>query len=261
MKKKKRSVKTRLGILLFFLGLISFFLILLFAPFFNISSIEVVGANRYSPEKIKEVSGVLIGENAYRKLKFKAEAILGLRLLDSEDMIKQLPYVKTSRVSIVFPNKILVRITERQPAAYLNHLDNYLAVDNEGYVLETSNDKPMDGLKEIRGIEVAKYTIGGQLETKAISLIGKGIEIIENIRQSDTNTDFKLFEVLDWVDMVDSNKALISLDNRIIVRFNPEDKLRYTIDFTKEIFFKEINSKEKGRIEFSEGQNPTIIHE
>ena len=84
-------------------------------------------------------------------------------------------------------------------------------------------------------------------------------EIINTIRNSDEYTNIKLADVLDWVDMVSDNSAIMSLDNRIIVRFNPKDKLQYTIDFTKEIFFKKISTKETGRIEFSGDQNPSFI--
>jgi hypothetical protein len=59
--------------------------------------------------------------------------------------------------------------------------------------------------------------------------------------------------------MISEDNALISLDNRIIVRFNPKDKLQYTMDFTKEIFFKKISTKETGRLEFSGDQNPSFI--
>ena len=52
---------------------------------------------------------------------------------------------------------------------------------------------------------------------------------------------------------------MISLDNRIIVRFNPKDKLQYVVDFTKEVFFKKISAQEKGRLEFSGDQNPSFI--
>jgi hypothetical protein len=125
--------------------------------------------------------------------------------------------------------------------------------------LEAGNSEPPQGLKEIRGIDFKKYTIGGQLEESEISLIITGVEIINTINNSDKTTDIKLADVLDWVDVISENNAILSLDNRIIVRFNPKDKLQYTIDFTKEIFFKKISTKETGRIEFSGNQNPSFI--
>ena len=97
------------------------------------------------------------------------------------------------------------------------------------------------------------------MEESEISLILTGVEIINTINNSDSSTTVKLADVLDWVDVVSENNAIMSLDNRIIVRFNPKDKLQYTIDFTKEIFFKKISTKETGRLEFSGDQNPNFI--
>jgi hypothetical protein len=261
MKTKSRRVKTRLKVLIAIAVLALIMLVLLFAPFFNISSIEVSGSTRYTPDIIKETAGTLIGENAFRKLRLKSEAILELRLLDTEAMIERLPYIKDCTVSIVFPNRIAIEVIERNPEAYLRSLDNFLTVDYDGHVLEVSHEIPGGGLKEIKGIEFSKYTLGGQLETSDISLIKTGVDVINAIKSSDDYSNFKLFEICDWVDIVDKNNVLLSLDGRIIVRFNPQDKLQYTIEFTKEIFFKKINAKETGRLEFSEDQNPSFIPE
>lgn len=257
--KKNRHAKTRLKILIFILVLALSLVILLFAPIFNVESIEVKGSSRYTAEKVIETSEIVIGENGFRKLRLKAEAILELRLLDSEEKICQLPYVKSCTVKIAFPDRIEIQITEREPAAYIVYFDNYLTVDDQGFVLEAGNTEPPPDLKEIRGIEFKKYTIGGQLEESEISLIQTGVEIINTIKISDETTTFKLADVLDWVDMISEHNSMISLDNRIIVRFNPKDKLQYTIDFTKEVFFKKISTKETGRLEFSGDQNPSFI--
>lgn len=261
MKSSKRHVRRRLKVLFVIMGLASALLMLLFAPIFNISSVEVMGSTRYTPEKIKEISGIVPGQNGFRKLKLTPKAILELRLLDSEEKVNELPYVKSCTVSLVFPSGVSIKVLERQPAAFIRYLDNYLTVDNEGYVLEASHERPIGVLKEVRGIEFTKYTLGDQLEASDIALIKVGIGVLNTIRDSDKSTNFKLFEVLDWIDMVDKNNVLLSLDNRIVVRFNPEDKLQYTIDFTKEVFFKKINTKETGRLEFSGDQSPSFIPE
>jgi cell division protein FtsQ len=233
----------------------------MYTPFFNINSIEVTGSTRYTPEKIKEASGITLGENGFRKLNLAIDSIIGLRILDSEENIEKLPYVKSCTVSLDLPDAVSVKISERQPAAYIRYLDNYLTVDSEGFVLESSSERPEGGLKEIRGIEFTKYKLGGQLEASDIEQIVKGVEILKAVRESDNDTTLKLYDVLDWVDMVDENNVLLSLDSRIVVRFNPEDKLQYTIDFTREVFFKKINTKETGRLEFSGDQGPSFIPE
>lgn len=258
MRKKKQRAKKRIKVLIFIVGLALILLVLLYAPMFNITAIDVIGVTRYQPDEIRQISGIQPGENGFRMLKLTLEA-LELRLIDSEKNIKSLPYVKDCRVHLVFPNKVAITVTERQPAALIRHLDSYLTVDSEGFVLESNAQMPNEELAELRGIEFTKYTLGGQLEAKDIELVNIGVNIVEAIKNSDANTEFKLLDILDWIDLVDRNNVLLSLDNRIIVRFNPEDKLQYTIDFTKEIFFKKISTTETGRLEFSGDQNPSFI--
>ena len=136
--KKNRRAKTRLKILIFVFVLALCLVFLLFAPMFNIKSIEVEGSSRYTVEKIIEKSGIVIGENGFRKLRMKPEAILDLRLLDSEEKIGQLPYVKTCIVKIVFPDRIKIQITEREPAAFILFfiLTITLLWTPKGYVFE-----------------------------------------------------------------------------------------------------------------------------
>ena len=67
--KKKGHAKTRLKIFIFIFVLALCLVFLLFAPFFNIKSIKVEGSSRYTAEKIIETSGIMIGENGFRKLR------------------------------------------------------------------------------------------------------------------------------------------------------------------------------------------------
>jgi len=261
MKAEGKRLKIIWVFLFALIGVITVSLVVLYAPIFNISVIKVKGNTKYSEEEIIQASGLSVGENGYKKLRLNAESILELRLTYSEKNIETLPYIKSSRVSLVFPDGIMIEVQEREPAAYIKYLDNFLIVDREAYVLEVRDTRPDADLKEIRGIEFLKYSVGSRLDAADADLVGLAVEILEAVNESDRNSQLKLSEVLDWVDMVDKNNALLSLDNRIIVRFNPMDKLQYTIDFTKEIFFKKLNSKETGRIVFTEGQNPSFIPE
>lgn len=132
-------------------------------------------------------------------------------------------------------------------------------MDPEGYVLEVNQNMPPAGLKELRGIEFTRYSVGQQLETDDIEHVRIADNIVRAVRKSDENSDFKLWPVVDWIDVVDDNTAMMSYDNRVVVRFDPVDKLQYTIDFSKQIFFTKISATERGRLEFIRGQNPSFI--
>lgn len=262
MKRKKRRMRLWLKFVLALVVLMLLSVALLFTPLFNITEITVSGASRYNSEDIKRLSGILPGDNAYMKIKFQPEAILGLRLIDSENAIKSLPYIRDADVWIEFPNKLVIEVSERQPAAYLNYLGNYLVVDSDGYVLEVANTPPRESFMEIRGIDFTKYAIGKQLETEDLAHVKTAVTIIEAIKRSDEFTEFKLWQVVDWIDIVDDDTALVSLDKRLFARFDPtSDKLQYYIDYTKVVFFTQTTTQGRGMLVFYNNQNPSFMPE
>lgn len=261
MKRKKRRMRRwlKFALALALLALVS--VMLLFTPLFAIKEIQVSGTGRYSADELKLQSGILPGDNGFRKLKLTPESILGLRLTDAEKALESLPYVKDATVRILFPDGLSITVTEREPAAFLSYLGNYLVVDADGYVLQVDSEPPREALMEVRGIDFSKYAIGSQLETSDIELVKIAVAIIACIKKSDQTSGFALWPVVDWIDIVDAKTALISLDKRVVVRLDPTDKLQYTIDFAKEIFFTQTNTKERGRLEFAPNQNPSFIPE
>lgn len=232
---------------------------LLFTPIFNVRDIRVEGAGYYSEDEIRLASGLAPGQNAYRQIKLSPESILGLRLIDAEAAIEALPRIKEARVFIIFPNGVGIRVTERQPSLYLSYLGSYLTVDSEGYVLEVGQGDPPQDLKEVRGIEFTKYSVGKQLETDDIEQVQTAHNILDAIKKSDEKSDFELWPVVDWIDVVDDDTAMMSFDDRIIVQFDPSDNLQYTVDFAKQIFFTKLGTNERGRLEFIPDQNPSFI--
>ena len=259
MKKGKKRRRKGLKAVLILIGLALLSVMILYTPLFNISQIQVSGSSYYSVDEIRLASGILPGENGFKKIRLSPEAILGLRLTDAEEAIKALPFVKDAQVKLIFPNSVNITITERQPAVYLVYLGNYLIADADGFVLEVSQNPPQENLKEVRGVEFTKYTTGKQLETDDLDYIRIASNITEAVKKSDSESEFLMLPMVNWIDVVDANTTLMSLDNRVIMRFDPADKLQYTIDFGKQIFFTKINTNERGRLEFVPGQNPSFI--
>ncbi|GEM_PF-266412 len=259
MSRGKKRKKRLLKILFLLMCPVLLVLMLFFTPIFTVKNIRVEGAGYYSEEEIRLASGIALGENPYRQLRLSPEAILGLRLLDAETAIEALPRIKEARVFVIFPNVVGIRVAERQPSVYLPYLGSYLTVDAEGYVLEVCQGSPPEGLKEVRGIDFSSYSVGKQLETSDIGHVRLADNIVGAIRESDENSDFQLWPVVDWIDVVDEDTAMMSFDNRVVVRFDPTDRLQYTIDFAKQIFFTKIGTSERGRLEFIKGQNPSFI--
>lgn len=235
--------------------------VLLFTPFFNVQAIEVKGTTHYDQEKIIQTSGLVLGQNGFHYLGFSPEALLGLRFTHVEEKLKTLPYIKTAKAQFVMPDSVRINLTERAPAAYMVYLDNFLLVDEEGYVLEAASKKPAYELKEIRGIDFSMYALGQKLDAGEVEEIKLAVAVFNAIDLADNDSELLLWDVVDWIDMVDRYNAILSLDERIVVRFNPNNNLQYTINFAKEVYFKKINANERGRLEFMQNQKPSFIPE
>ena len=128
-KKKKRILKlvkwlTTLGILA---GTIIFFLL---SPLFNILEIKVVGNQKITSEKIINMSGIIINENAF-KIDTK-QAIIN---------ILQEPYIEKVEIKRVLPSTIEIQVKERQATFMLEFANGYVYINNQGYMLEISEEK------------------------------------------------------------------------------------------------------------------------
>ena len=130
-KKKKKSVlKTFLKLIVFvglIIGIISFLMI---SPMFNIEEIQVNNNIKLSSDTYISLSGVKYGENIYRISK---KQII--------EKIKENAYVKNVTIKRALPNKLIIEADERVATYMLQLGSSYMYIDNQGYMLEISEDK------------------------------------------------------------------------------------------------------------------------
>lgn len=99
-------------------------------PLFNIKHIEVVGNNKLSEDKIIALSDINDSINLFK--------------LDEgtiKNAIKENAYVENVEVNRKFPNKVVIDIKEREAKYMLQFADSYVYINNQGYMLEISNEK------------------------------------------------------------------------------------------------------------------------
>lgn len=125
-KKNALIVKIVLAIIVFVAVIIG----LSNVPLFNIKHIEVVGNNKLSEDKIIALSGINDSINLFK--------------LDEgtiKNAIKENAYVENVEVNRKFPNKVVIDIKEREAKYMLQFADSYVYINNQGYMLEISNEK------------------------------------------------------------------------------------------------------------------------
>lgn len=162
-KKIKRIIKWT-TILLLIIGGITFALV---SPIFNIKEIQVTNNNQIATETIVSLSQLQVGQNLFRFSKNKVEK-----------EIKTNPYVESVNIKRKFPNKIEILIEERNRNYNVEFLNGYAYINNQGYILEISEQKLE--LPVIQGISTEQEQIveGNRLNTEDLGKLETVIKIM-----------------------------------------------------------------------------------
>ena len=119
------------------------------APIFPVKNVEVTGTSRLDAEAVRTLARV--PEDA-TLLRFPADEVA--------ERVEADPWVETASVTRDFPDTMQIRVEEREPAALVDMLDEYLIVDAEGYIIEARSLEETTALVVIRDLEGMDPTPG-----------------------------------------------------------------------------------------------------
>ncbi|MBR3613993.1 MAG: FtsQ-type POTRA domain-containing protein [Clostridia bacterium] len=124
--KMRKQAKVVFGIVIF----IVIFILVLCSPIFDIKNIETEGNSQISNEKLISISSLQLHTNIF---KFNKGII--------KEKIKENAYIDTVEVTRKLPSTVQITVTERVPKYMLQFADSYVYINNQGYMLEISNEK------------------------------------------------------------------------------------------------------------------------
>ncbi|MBF88211.1 MAG: hypothetical protein CMG75_00870 [Candidatus Marinimicrobia bacterium] len=168
------------------------------AGFFNLKESEVRGNKILGQDEVRTLSEIPFA---------KSLKIINLETI--QEQIEKHSYIKGSRVSRRFPNKIMIDIIEREPIAYIN-LPFFLVVDEEGFVMPLRHDEMEFEIPTLAGfnIDPELYPVGKKcLSLKTL----EAIKYLKNLKEFFPT----LFENLSEL-MVDNNDEYV-----IVLSDNP----------------------------------------
>lgn len=128
--KKKRIIKKILKWTSLVIVLLVALVFFMMSPLFNVTEITVLGNNGVSTETIISLSQIEIGSNIYKTSK---EII--------KKRIKENAYIESVEVKRRLPNKIELEVKERKTSYMLEYGGSFAYINNQGYILEVSNEK------------------------------------------------------------------------------------------------------------------------
>ena len=191
MKKIKRIIKWT-ALLLIIIGGIIFALV---SPLFNIKEIQVVNNNLITTETIVSLSQLQENQNIFKFNKNKVEK-----------EIKTNPYIESVNIKRKIPNKVEISIEERKRNFNVEFLNGYAYINNQGYILEISEQK-LD-LPVIQGISTEQEQIveGNRLNTEDLEKLETVIRIF-NISQK-----YDLDKKISGINIENKNNYIIYMD-------------------------------------------------
>ena len=167
---KKKIIK--ISILIFFIILL--IVATMMSPLFNIKEINIEGNNQITKEEIISLSQINFGENTFRTNLGKAEK----NILENA-------HIDSVTISRGLPDKIFINIEERKTTFMLEYGGGYVYINNQGYIIEVSDQKLEVPIIQGAGTTVDEFKPGNRLQTEDLEKLSIAIKIVETAQVND----------------------------------------------------------------------------
>ena len=217
-KTKKKNIKLKIVKWIFLLALLATAIILfMLSSVFNIKNITVTNNNKISEQEIISLSGLTKDENMFKISNKKIK-----------EAIKQNPYIENVKITKNLYGTINLEVTERVPTYMLKFANAYVYINNQGYMLEIS-EEPLE-LPIISGFKTPTENIkaGNRLVVDdliklenviKIMEIAKTTSVAEKITEIDISntTNYKIIianegKTVDFGDLTNINVKILKIE-------------------------------------------------
>ncbi len=164
---------------------IIFMLILIISPIFNIKTIEINDLTLLNKDEIIESLSLNENTNLLFFNKFKASQIL-----------KNNRYIKSFSIKKSYPSTLIINIEEKTLIGYVSFLNNYLYIDNEGYVIDIKSDFTQN-LPLITGLDFDNFNLGEILPVTNTESLEIAVKFAELISSKDFGEDVITIDLSD----------------------------------------------------------------
>ena len=183
----KRMKKLKIAKYLMLIALfITLIVVTMFSPLFNIKSIVVTGNNKITQNEIISLSQVQLEENTYKINKYKVK-----------QRIKENAYIEDVTIKRKLPSELQISIVERQVAFMIEYGASFVYIDNQGYILDISENKLE--LPILQGIqtESAQFEAGKRLENEDLQKMNTVLKIMEIAKNNDISNIITRIDIED----------------------------------------------------------------
>jgi len=141
---------------------------------FNINTITVAGNEKLSDNKVISASGLQLHTNIFKFNKSKTIS-----------NIKENAYIEEVSLKRKLPNKVEIDIKERVATYMLQFADSYVYINNQGYMLEISNEKLEVPVLVGFTTDLSNITAGNRLNKEDLEKMNTVIKLYEIAKIND----------------------------------------------------------------------------
>lgn len=156
----------------FFIFLVLIALFVFFrSAFFNVETIQVVGAEKLSPEEVKEAAQIAYGTSIFK-----------IKTREVEARIRRLTLVRSVHVVRKLPRTVVIKIEERRPLVLLFRDNEFYEVDADGVLLaRTSLDRS--------DLPLVTGAVPGDAVWPSVVRVARALNSLGGVRFSEINGD------------------------------------------------------------------------
>jgi len=195
-KKKKAIYRVIKWIMLLFV-IVAGTIFALLSPIFNIKTITVSGNSKISTDEIISLSELQLEQN-----------IFNYRQKDVIKKIKENSYIESVKINRKIPDSIEIVVVERKASFMIKLASAYVFINNQGYILEISENKK--SLPIIEGIQTIQENIqiGNRLCKEDLIKLNDVLKIMESSHSNN------LDKYITQINITDSDNYILTLQKK-----------------------------------------------
>jgi len=134
------------------------FVAFLYSPYFNITHVEILGAEAVTEEEILLALGLVGQKNIFR---FDAAR--------AQERLEEMPQVRSVEIARRLPGSVIVTLEEREPVAIIPYTEAFYTIDGSGVVLGPAHllDLPVLNGQTPVGLALGEVVASRSIQTGA----------------------------------------------------------------------------------------------
>ena len=208
-KKKRTKAKVIVWTSIILVVIIGIVLLLLFSPIFNVNTINVTGNNKITSSEIIEASGIIKDKNMFT-----------INIGKAKQNIKQNAYISDVAIHRGIDGTVTINVKERNQRYMIVLGEKYAYINNQGYVLEISDQALNIPTLTGYSTEAKDMAVGNRLNTADLMRLNTCINIINAAKENG------IFDLITGIDISDVNDYTLTLQTKgIIVHFGDNTRI------------------------------------